>query len=125
MALRFEKQLMPARSLVLLVACATVGCASRSLSSTTSSVQVLTNGIPDSCVRLLAVSATDGAVEPAARPFDGTRERAIEELKRRAALYGANAIAIDESATLASVAFEGARGSSITLGADAYKCSTQ
>ena len=118
---------MPSRLFALSpIVCAIVACASSPgvlvLTAGELSVRVLADSVPNGCVQLLGISATDGAVEPAAKPFDGTRERATAKLQKVAAAFGADAIVIDERATRESIALEGARGSEITLGANAYKC---
>ena len=111
-----------------LLGCALAGCATSIVSpvdSASASLARIVGAAPADCRWLLAVSATDGAVEPAADPSEGTRERAIAKLQRVAAAYGADTIVVDENRTLGSVALEGARGSEITLGADAYSCAAK
>ena len=106
------------------------GCASVALPPVpmrpgASAVRVLTDRaeLEESCIPLRGVRASDGKVgSPGA--FKGSRDRAIQKLQNAAALAGADTIAIDESDTLATVAFEGAPGREITLQAVAYRCAS-
>ena len=113
---------------VLVITCILSGCAGSNAApvprTSASEIRVISGSVPDRCALLIAISASDGAVEPAARPFDGTRERAIEKLRSLAAAYGADTLVIDERASVATVGFEGARGAVVTLGANAYRCSS-
>src|SRR5690349_16882653 len=85
--------------------CGLTGCAASPVSpvdSTGASLVRIVAAAPTDCRWLLEISARDGAVEPAAHPAEGTRERAIAKLQRAAAAYGADTIVVDESRTLGS-----------------------
>ncbi len=74
------------------------------------------------CVAIAPIAVTDGVVEPGKSPFEGTRERAIMKLQSQAAAFGADTVVIDETATQATIAIEGAKGQEVRMQANAYRC---
>jgi hypothetical protein len=117
-----------ALAFVMVVVASNSGCASASVPPVPMRegallVRVFTDlaDVSPNCMALRVISASDGKVgSPGA--FKGTRDRVIQKLQNAAVLVGGDTIAVNEAATLASLAFEGAPGSEIALQATAYRC---